>query len=60
MALLQNVVRIGAPLLAGVLLATGSGAAPLLIVAAGYTAMAMLVLTIRVPRQSLTGASMFR
>jgi MFS family permease len=58
MALMQNVLRIGAPLLAGVLLATGSGVAPLLIVAAGYAVMAVLVLTIRVPQQSLPGASM--
>jgi MFS family permease len=57
MALTQNVLRIGAPLLAGALLATGSGAAPLLIVAAGYAIMATLVTTIRVPQPSLPGAS---
>lgn len=59
MALMQNVLRIGAPLLAGVLLATGSGSAPLLIAAGGYAAMAFLVLTIRAPHQSVPGASVF-
>ena len=56
-ALAQNVLRIGAPLLAGALLAAGSGAVPLLIAAAGYAAMATLVFTIRVPPRSSPGAS---
>jgi MFS family permease len=57
-ALMQNVLRIGAPLLAGALLVVGSGAVPLLIVAAGYAAMAVIVLTIRVPQHSSPGGSM--
>lgn len=57
MALMRNVVRIGAPLFAGVLLASGSGAAALLIVAAGYGVMAVLVLTVRVPHRSLPSVS---
>ncbi|MGE0539695.1 MAG: MFS transporter [Dehalococcoidia bacterium] len=56
-ALTQNVLRIGAPLLAGALLATGSGAIPLLIVASGYAVMAMLVTMIRVPQPSASNAS---
>jgi len=56
-ALVQNVLRIGAPLLAGLLLASGSAAVPLLLGAAGSAAMAILLLTVRVPHHAPSGAS---
>jgi MFS family permease len=59
MGLMQNVLRIGAPLLAGALLATGSGAIPLLVVATGYGLMSLFVVLIRVPQQSRPAAGLF-
>jgi len=57
-ALMQNVLRIGAPLAAGALLAAGNGTLPLAIIATGYAAMAVLVSTIRVaPRSATAGVS---
>jgi len=55
-ALMQKVQRIGVPLLAGVLLAAGSAAIPLLLAATGAATMALLLLTIRVPQPSIPAA----
>ncbi|MGH2587144.1 MAG: MFS transporter [Dehalococcoidia bacterium] len=58
MALMQNVLRIGAPLAAGALLAAGNGTLPLALIATGYGVMAVLVSTIRVaPRSATAGVS---
>ena len=55
-ALMQKVLRIGVPLLAGVLLAAGTAAIPLLLAATGAATMALLLLTIRVPQPSFPAA----
>ncbi len=55
-SLMQKVARIGVPLTAGVLLATGSASIPLLLAATGAAAMALLLLTIRVPQASSPAA----
>lgn len=49
MAVMQTVLRIGAPLLAGGLLARGGGGPTLVLIAACYAVMAVLVTTLRVP-----------
>jgi len=49
----QNAVRIGAPLLAGGLLAAGGGTAALLCVAGGYAGMVALMLTLRMRTTSI-------
>jgi MFS family permease len=57
MALIQNLMRILAPLPAGLLLARGDGGAVLLIVCAGYLAMVALLCTIHLERVRIEQSS---